>query len=432
MVLSSLLVILFVVLTAVLSSAQVALVAVSNIQVEDDIDNHVKKAKRVHKIINSPTHYLVSIQTHTTIFTIASSVLTYTFVYQGILDLMNQVSLLIEVLIIVGLGFILLLLEVVIGRMIPKRLANKHPKEVAYSVARFVIFLYVLTKPLEYLFSKLSILLGHMFGLSKDDGERLMTEEEIRNIVEESFKSGEIEASESKMIQNVFDFSDTIVEEIMTHRTEIAALNIKSTKKQVLKYMQEEHFTRYPVYEKDLDHIIGTVHAKDMLKYGDGENNFSLKEILREPIFIPDSKKTSELFKEMQVLKNHIAIVLDEYGGTAGLVTIEDLVEEIVGNIFDEYDEEEIDIYAEDEHTFIVNGLVNIDDVEDEIGVNLPVDDFDTLSGFILGQLGRLPEPDEKIEFIYENHEFIVLEIDDNVIKKVKIIKNETKEDDEN
>ncbi len=431
MVVSSILVIIFIFITAVLSSAQVALAAVSNLQVEEDAEHKSIAAKRVLRIIDQPNQYLVTIQTHISLLTMVSSALTFTYIYQSIIGMFSNQAIYMHVTVIVMIGFIFLLLQVVFGRMIPKRLANKYPRRIAYGVAGYVIFLSYLTKPLEFLFSKFSILFGHLFGLTANDGERLMTEEEIRNIVEESSKSGNILETESEMIQNIFDFNDTVVEEIMTHRTEIAALNIRSTKKQVLQYMQEEHYTRYPVFEKDIDHIIGTVHVKDLLKYVETDQKFSLKDILRDPAFIPDSKKTSELFKDMQKRKNHIAIVLDEYGGTAGLVTIEDLVEEIVGNIFDEYDEIEEDVEKLDERTFIVNGLSNIDDVEDDLDIDLPVDDFDTLSGFILGQLGRLPKTDEKIDFFYEGHHFIVLEIEDNIIKKVKIIKKEIKEDDE-
>lgn len=424
MILSSILVIIFIFIVALLSCGQAALVAVSNSQVELDVEEGNKKAMRVDKINRKLAKYLNSIQSNIAIFIFAIGGITYSHISRPIMIALDEPGFLIHALLVFAIGLVLLLIVVVFGRMIPKRIANKHPQEVAYFVAGFVIFLSRLMSPFEWLFSKTSVLFGHLFGLSEKDGERLMTEEEIRNIVEESLKSGEIEASESQMIQNVFDFSDTLVEEIMTHRTEIAALNIDATKQEVLKYMQEEHFTRYPVYEKDVDHIIGTVHAKDMLKYADGESDFSLKEILRDPIFIPDSKITSELFKEMQVLKNHIAIVLDEYGGTAGLVTIEDLVEEIVGNIFDEYDDEEFDVQEIEDHVYIVNGLANIDDVEDEIDINLPVDDFDTISGFILGQLGRFPEDNEDINFKYNKHQFIVLEIEENVIKKVKIIKH--------
>ncbi len=431
MVLASILVVVFIFITAILSSAQVAYNAVSNLQVEEDEENNNKKAKRVLKIIDEDNDYLVTIQTHISLFTMISSALTFTYIYRGIMALFSNQAIYVHIIVIVVIGFIFLLLQVVFGRMIPKRLANKFPKRIAYNVSAFVLFLSYLTRPLEFLFSKFSILFGRMFGLSAEDGERLMTEEEIRNIVEESYKSGNILETESEMIQNIFDFNDTVVEDIMTHRTEISALNIKATKKQVLAYLQEEHYTRYPVYEKDIDHIIGTVHVKDLLRYMETDEKFSLKSILRDPVFIPDSKKTSDLFKEMQKRKNHIAIVLDEYGGTAGLVTIEDLIEEIVGNIFDEYDEEELDVEKLDERTFIVNGLSNIDDVEDDLDMDLPVDDYDTVSGFILGQLGRLPEENESIDFMYEGHRFIVLEIENNIIKKVKIIKKEINEDDE-
>jgi len=424
MIFSSILIIIFIIVVAMLSSAQAALVAVSNSQVEEDAYKGNKKALKVDKINQKLVKYLNSIQSNIAIFVFAIGGITYSHISRPMMVMLDDPPFVIHALIVVALGFVVALLIVVFGRMIPKRIANKHPQEVAYRVAGFVIFLSRLMSIPEYIFSKISIGVGYLFGLSAKDGERLMTEEEIRNIVEESLKSGEIEASESKMIQNVFDFSDTSVEEIMTHRTEIAALNIDATKQEVLAYMQEEHYTRYPVYEKDVDHIIGTVHAKDMLKYADGQNNFKLQDILREPVFIPDSKITSELFKEMQVLKNHIAIVLDEYGGTAGLVTIEDLIEEIVGNIFDEYDDEEIDVLEVEENTFIVNGLANIDDVEDVVDMGLPVDDYDTISGFILGQLGRLPDEDEDINFMYKKHQFIVLDIEENIIKKVKIIKH--------
>jgi putative hemolysin len=266
------------------------------------------------------------------------------------------------------------------------------------------------------------MLFGRFFGLKPDEGERRMTEEEIRSIVEVSSRSGNIDEDESEMIQNIFDFSDTSVEEIMTHRTEISSINMRWTRKQIINYVQNERFTRFPVYDKDIDHIIGTIHVKDLLKFLDNEEEkFSLKSLLREPYFVPDSKKTSELFKEMQDQKNHIAVVLDEYGGTAGIVTIEDLIEEIVGNIFDEYDEDEEEIKEIDAYTYEIDGLTNIDDVEDEINAGLPVDDYDTIGGFILGQLGRFPEPNEKIVVEYNQFKFAVLETNDNVITKVKV-----------
>ena len=253
---------------------------------------------------------------------------------------------------------------------------------------RSVMFMSKLMYPLVWVLIQLSSLIGRVFGLDPNEGERKMTEEEIRDIVEESSKTGNIDEEESEMIQNIFDFSDTTVEEIMTHRTEISALNVKSSKSKVIEYVRSEQFTRFPVYEGDIDHIIGTLHVKDLLKYLDNpEETFSVKALLRPPYFIPDSKKTSELFKEMQKQKNHLAVVLDEYGGTAGIVTIEDLIEEIVGNIFDEYDEFEEEIKQINDNVFEIDGLISIGDVEDAIEADLPVEDYDTISGFILGQL---------------------------------------------
>ncbi len=228
------------------------------------------------------------------------------------------------------------------------------------------------------------------------------------------------------MIQNIFDFSDTTVDEIMTHRTEISALNVKSTRSQLIEFVQKEQFTRYPVYEGNIDHIVGTIHVKDLLKYLDKpEEKFSLKSLLRPPYFVPESKKTAELFREMQKQKNHIAIILDEYAGTAGIVTIEDLIEEIVGNISDEYDEDEDLIKQINDHTYEIDGLLNINDVEDILEANLPVEDYDTLSGFILGQLGRFPEENEKIEINYNDYKFEIMDIDNKIITKVRVTKIE-------
>jgi putative hemolysin len=277
------------------------------------------------------------------------------------------------------------------------------------------------------------MIFGRFFALKPEEGERRMTEEEIRTIVEYSSRSGNIDEEESEMIQNVFDFSDTAVEEIMTHRTEISAINIKSTRKQIIEYVQNERFTRFPVFENDIDHIIGTLHVKDLLKFLDNaEEKFSLKKLLREPYFVPDSKKTDELFREMQQQKNHIAIVLDEYGGTAGIVTIEDLIEEIVGNIQDEYDEDEEEINQIDAYTYEIEGLTNIDDVEDELEIGLPVEDYDTISGFILGQLGRFPDKDETVSIEFNNCVFEIIETNENVITRVKVTKPQIVSDEEN
>jgi putative hemolysin len=421
MIVSVMTILLIIVLTAIFSMAEVALVVVSDSKVNEDVLNDNKKAIKIQQFTKDSKRYLLSIQVMIIMLTLINGTVALDAFHNDFMSLFNNLLWLEPISMFVIL-FVLLFIQLVFARLIPRRLANKHTDAIAYQTIGFIKFIYTILLPITWMLNKASMVFGRFFALKPEEGERKMTEEEIRMIVEVSSKSGNIDEEESEMIQNIFDFSDTTVEEIMTHRTEISALNIKSTRKQIIEYVQNERFTRFPVFDKDIDHIVGTIHVKDLLKYLDNhEEKFSLKTLLREPYFVPDSKKTSELFREMQQQKNHIAIVLDEYGGTAGIATIEDLIEEIVGNIFDEYDDDEEEIKIIDEVTYEIEGLTNIDDVEDELKASLPVEDYDTIGGFILGQLGRFPDKEEIVKFEYNKFIFEVLETNDNVISKVKV-----------
>ena len=425
-------IILIIILTAIFSSAEVALVVVSDSKVNEDVLNNNKKALKIQKFTNESKRYLLSIQVMITLLTLVNGAIALDAFYNDVMSLFNDLNWLKPIAMFLII-FVILFVQLVFGRLIPRRLANKYTDTLAYQTIGFIKFIHTILLPITWLLNKSSMVFGRLFALKPEEGERKMTEEEIRTIVEYSSRSGNIDEEESEMIQNVFDFSDTAVEEIMTHRTEISAINIKSTRKQIIEYVQNERFTRFPVFENDIDHIIGTLHVKDLLKFLDNaEEKFSLKKLLREPYFVPDSKKTDELFREMQQQKNHIAIVLDEYGGTAGIVTIEDLIEEIVGNIQDEYDEDEEEINQIDAYTYEIEGLTNIDDVEDELEIGLPVEDYDTISGFILGQLGRFPDQDEKVSIEFNNCVFEIMETNENVITRVKVTKPQIVSDEEN
>lgn len=414
-----------IIIYAILNAAGTAIVAVSDNQVESDAEEGNKRAKRVLSYQENEKLFTVTIHMILTlIILINGGIALDTFQNDVRLWLNADNNVYLNIISFIIISVILLIIHMVFGHLIPKRLANKYPSRVLYQTIGFVSFFIQFFRPLYWVNNYLSIVFGRLFGLHPNEGDRKVTEEEIMTIVEASSKTGDIDEEESEMIQNIFEFGDTTVDEVMTHRTEVSALSVKSTKKQVLDYVRTEQFTRFPVYEGDIDHIIGTVHVKDLLRYIDNpEEKFSVKALLRPPYFVPDSKKTSELFREMQKQKNHIAIVLDEYGGTAGIVTIEDLIEEIVGNIFDEYDDEEEEIQIVDHQTFEVDGLSNISDVEDIIDAGLPVDDYDTISGFILGQLGRFPEENEEVVIVYEGFKFEVLSIEDKVISRVRITK---------
>ena len=433
MLTSVLVMILLIFLSAICVISDASLVGISDAKVEEDAENGQKRAKKVMKFTEDPKPYQTTLQTVITLAAIINGAIALDTFSDDVLNWFNSTLWVVKPLVIIIITFLLLVFHMVFGMLIPRRLANKYPDSFAYRLVDFVFFLTKLFTPLIWVFNSLSLLVGRLFGLKPHEGDRVVTEEEIRTIVEESSQTGAIDEEEGEMIQNIFDFSDTTVDEIMTHRTEISALNVKSTRSQLIDFVRQEQYTRYPVYDGSIDHIVGTIHVKDLLKYLDKpEEKFSLKSLLRPPYFVPESKKTAELFREMQKQKNHIAVVLDEYGGTAGIVTIEDLIEEIVGNISDEYDEDEEAIKEVKENVFEIDGLESIKDIEDILEANLPVEDYDTLSGFILGQLGRFPEENEEVEIVFNGYKFEIMTIENKIITKVRVTKLDESELDQN
>jgi putative hemolysin len=265
-----------------------------------------------------------------------------------------------------------------------------------------------------------------LFGVDPNQDEEEVTEEEIRMMVDVGEERGAIQENEKEMINNIFDFDNKTAMDIMTHRIDIVALPINAGLKEVVSILNEEKYTRIPVYEGNIDNIVGILHAKDIIKFIDCDQrkvDFDLRKLIRLPYNVPWSKRTDELFGELQKNKNHMAVIIDEYGGTAGIVTMEDLVEEIVGNIFDEYDEEEKDFEKLDENTYIVNGSAGLDAVKDYVDAMLPIEEYDTLSGFVISQLGRIPQPGEKPEIEFNGFVFKVIEISEKRIEKIKICK---------
>ena len=236
-------------------------------------------------------------------------------------------------------------------------------------------------------------------------------------------------ATEKEMINNIFEFDNKLVSEVMTHRREISGIPVEAKLAEVKKILKNEQYTRFPIYDESIDNIVGVVHLKDLLKYYDQAKTktFNLAKIMRKPYFVPESKHIDELFYELQKKSTHFAVVIDEYGGTAGIITIEDLIEEIVGDISDEYDEDEKMITQISDFTFDVDGSIELDVLEEKCEVALPSEDYDTLSGFLIGILGRIPLNHELIDLEYENTLYKILKIDDKRILKVRIVKQHLK-----
>jgi putative hemolysin len=414
----------FIIISFALTLGEMSMIAISDQKVNDDSEAGHKKAKRIQIFTKDTKKHILSVHSMITLFAILNGAIALDLFKDNVLSLFEKQNVWVEVLVYVFIAFFLLVLHIVFIERIARKLGIKHADFLAYKLVSFVFAMHAIFKPVNYTLLFISNMVGHLFGLNPNEADRNMTEEEIRTIVEASSLTGIIDQDEREMIHNIFEFNDTNVSEIMTHRTEISALSIKASRDEIVKFVNSEKYTRFPVYEDNLDSIIGTLHVKDLLKYLDSQDEeIDLKNLLRKPYFVPDSKRTSDLFKDMQKQKNHIAIVIDEYGGTAGIVTIEDLIEEIVGNIFDEYDDIELEIVKISDHVYEIDGLANIDDIEDQIKGNLPVEDYDTLSGFILGYLGRIPNIDEQIIFDYDGYRYEVLQVEEQVITKVRVTK---------
>ena len=251
--------------------------------------------------------------------------------------------------------------------------------------------------------------------------------DEIKNIVQEGHQQGELLDSEAEMITNIIEFGDKEAHDIMTHRKNIVAIDADTTIKDCFEFVLGENYSRFPVYEGDIDHFIGVMHLRDLLKiYADSYKRnhtiYELKdEMLFDPHFIPETRNINALFKSMQSEKVHMAVVVDEYGQTTGIVTMEDILEEIVGNIMDEYDVEEQYIVRDSDGSYIMDGYTQLDDIEDMLNISFADEDSDTLSGFIISRMEHLPEDNEQFEVWYSGYRFSVLEVDNKRVKKVRV-----------
>lgn len=268
-------------------------------------------------------------------------------------------------------------------------------------------------------------------------GEAVDTEDvanEILSIVNAAHQQGVFAGSELEMIRNILEYGEKDAKDIMTHRKSIIALDGSETVEETLETILEQNYSRFPVYMDDIDNIIGVLHLRDVVRcYLNQETRHlavcNMKDYIWPVSFIPETKSIDKLFKQMQAEKNHIAIVLDEYGQTAGLVAMEDIIEEIVGNILDEYDEEEEYIVAQSDHTYLVNGMTELDDLEAELGIVFEEGDYETLNGFLFYHLGRIPSEEEQCTMDYQNFTFRVLSVGNNTIQTVKITKNKVSDE---
>lgn len=323
-----------------------------------------------------------------------------------------------------------LFLSISLGNVVPESIGSRYANSLASFSLGVMRVLLTIFSPLVYIMVKISILLSALF---KSEGKvNTVTEEEIMTVVEAGHTGGTIEDEEKEMIYSVLQLGETYVSEVMVPRIDIVAIEIDGTLEEAGKLFIGTGFSRIPVYEENLDNIRGLLYAKDLLAHWARKDNkpMAIKDMMRPAYFVPETKHADELLKELQTKKVHLAIVVDEYGGTAGMVTIENLIEEIIGDIQDEYDmNEEAEYIMLGEDHYVVDASIDLDDFNDLLDVELPTDESDTLGGFIYSHLGRIPLINEEID--HDNLKLTVLSVDGRRIRKVDVIRKRPQPDDE-
>ena len=324
---------------------------------------------------------------------------------------------------IVVITLILSYFTLIFGELVPKRIAMKNPEKVAFASIRIIRAISIIASPFVKFLTFSTNLVSKLFGVS-DHEEETVTEEEIRMMVDVGEEKGTIEEEEKNMINNVFEFNDKVVSEIMIPRTEIFALDMNLTISEVIEELSEDlRYSRVPVYDKTIDNIKGIVYIKDILLSNKNKTT-KIRRLMKDAYFTTETKLVNELFEELRKNRKQMAIVIDEYGGTSGIVTMEDILEEIVGEIYDEYDEEENKIEKIDENTYIFDGNVAVYEVEDALDIEIEEGDYDTLSGYLVEKLGRVPtEIDKGVTIETKNVIYKIEDVKDRHISKVKVCK---------
>ncbi len=418
------LIIILTLINAFFASAEMALVSLNKNKMKILAEEGNKKAILILKLLEEPTKFLSTIQVGITLAGFFSSAAAATGLSDDLAQYLNSINIpysgqIALILVTMVLSYITL----VFGELFPKRVALQKSEAIAMFSVKPILYVSKITVPFVKLLSASTSILIRLFGLEIDGLDEKVSKEEIKSMVEVGQEHGVINEIEKEMINSIFEFDDKLADEVMTPRTEVYLINIDTPLTDYLDELIEEKYSRVPVYKGDSDNIIGILYMKDFFvearKYG--FENVDIRSILREPYFVPETKNIDELFKKLQSSKNHMAILIDEYGGFSGVVSIEDLIEEVMGNIEDEYDEDEQEIKKIDDNTFILDGMLSVDDFNAYFHLDIESHIYDTIGGFIIGLIGRIPESSEEKNIEYENLIFKIEQIKEKRIEKIKV-----------
>ena len=411
-------------LNSFFASAEMAIVSVNRNRIKMLADDGNKKASLLVDLLEEPNKFLSTIQVGITLAGFFSSASAATGISEVIGASLSQLGIpYAQSISIIVITIILSYFTLVFGELVPKRIALQKSEQIAMLSVRPIVFVFKFAKPFVKLLSLSTNVLLRVIGMSDTDLEEKVSREEIKSLVDAGEEYGVINQIEKEMINSIFDFDDKLAKEVMTPRTEVYMIN--SQLPLSIEELLEENYSRIPVYEGDMDNIIGILYLKDFLHeaYQVGFENVDIKKLLHRPYFVPECKNIDQLFKELQKSKNHLAVLIDEYGGFSGIVTIEDLIEEVMGDINDEYDDDDPVIRKIDNDTYMVNGLISIKELNDKLHLNLDeeTEDYDTLGGFLINQIDYIPSETEECMVEYENLVFKIECVKDKRIEMVKI-----------
>ncbi len=383
------------------------------------------KAQGIAKVIDNPYSYLITIEVVIIfILLIIAGIMGYYYTeYLNSILVAHGLPRSLGITMIIAL-LVLTFFVFAFGILLPKRIALLHADKIALNLYNITKFIGTIFRPLAFICNLIAVFLLKAFRQRTDVTEAGYSEDEVVSMLESGQESGELKEEGMKMITSIFAFDDMLAYEVMTPRTDVFSIDINEPAEKYIDELMEMRYSRIPVFEEDNDNIIGVLYIKDFLiaAYEVGFENIKLREILRKPYMVPETKKIDSLFVELQTAKQHIAILIDEYGGFSGIVTMEDIIEEVMGDIDDEYDKVEPEIQKLSDTVYIIDGSMDIDDIDEELDIDLESDNSETIGGFIIDILGEIPDEDDIGSTVeYENYKFRIDSIKDRRIEKITL-----------
>ena len=429
MVTQLIILVVLILLNAFFAATEIAFISLNDAKIEKQAKEGNKKARQIEKMLKEPSKFLATIQIGITLAGFLSSAFASDAFAEKLAPVLYNLIPVISIgawksISIIIITIILSFFTLVFGELVPKRLAMKNYEKISFATIGFIRTLAILTSPFVKLLTVVTNAVSKLFGVGENE-EELVTEEEIKMMVDQGEEKGTIQEEEKELINNVFEFNDITVSEIMRHRKDIFAVDINISNEELMQELSKEEYrySRIPVYDETIDEIKGILYVKDVLK-NINKKSFRVKSVVKDAYFVSQNRLINEVFKELKKNKKQIAIIVDEYGGTAGLVTMEDILEELVGDIYDEYDKVEDEYEKIDDSTYILSGSMTIYDVNKLLLADIPEGDYDTLSGFLQEKLGRIPDDEELPIIETKKVTYKIEKYEDKRILKVKACKN--------